>query len=173
MQLRRLSIEALSFYACNALLSRPATERRGHLGQRKIRHDDVGKAGQRPVQLLALFLGNEQFDERARIQIDGLHPSLESPNSQPILPFFKHGLRQLRGGSAERPSHACARSGNARRRSIGANRATGRPRSVMTTSRPFFTSSSRLVRFCRSSRTPAVRISFIVSHVARQVPDAQ
>src|ERR1043166_777824 len=56
-----------------------------------------------------------------------------------------------------------------RGRSGGTSFATGRPCSVITISRPALTSSSRAERFWRASRTPAVRILFIVLHVALHV----
>ena len=41
----------------------------------------------------------------------------------------------------------------------GTRRATARPRSVITTSCPFFTSSMRTARCCRASRRPALRMA--------------
>jgi hypothetical protein len=50
----------------------------------------------------------------------------------------------------------------------GTSIATGRPRSEMITWRPLRTSSSRLVRFCRASLIPAVRMALSVPHAAHR-----
>ena len=153
-----------------ALMETP--RQRGHdLGQRQIGHEEVDPPLHRPVERIAVGLGQVELEQGAGVAVEGPgqpRPVAGAPLAKPRRTAPPRGDprgppgRSSRAG--DRGSASCGGTprGLEHRGRAGDGRhqlATGYPRSVITTSRPFLTSSRSADRFCRASRTPAVRMA--------------